>query len=155
MSSPQRDAWPEFERLWLRLLRELDGPETVILVEGSRDRRSLEGLGIHAPIRIVHAGTSLADVAASLSQRAQRVVVLTDWDRAGGQLAHRLEQLAKDGRRRVDLETRRELARALRGEIVHVEGLLRWAERKVQQFGFSLDEWLLAAGDGRRASPTG
>lgn len=134
------------------MLREFEGPGTVILVEGTRDRSALVGLGVRAPIRIVHGGLSLADLAASLTGRSRRVVILTDWDRSGGQLAHRLEMLVGDGRHRVDLETRRDLARALRGELVHVEGLLRWTERKLQKAGYTIEEWLQGATDTRRGS---
>ncbi|MCI4346872.1 MAG: hypothetical protein L3K07_09015 [Thermoplasmata archaeon] len=111
-------------------------------MEGEKDRRSLEALGIRAPVRVVHNGARLADVAGSLAGHARRVVVLTDWDAAGGRLARRLRDLLGDGRLYVDVETRRELANALRGEVVHVEGLRTWVRHRLEARGRTIDEWL-------------
>ncbi|MCI4342213.1 MAG: hypothetical protein L3K11_07570 [Thermoplasmata archaeon] len=138
----ERDAWPEFAELWERLRRDWLAPGTVILVEGEKDRRSVRSLGVTAPIQVVHDGESLASLAGTLAERAERVVVLTDWDGAGGQLARRLRELLSDGRLAVDLESRRRLAHALRGELVHVEGLRRWVEHRLQSRSDSLEEWL-------------
>jgi 5S rRNA maturation endonuclease (ribonuclease M5) len=137
-----REAWPEFAALWERLRREWNAPGTVLLVEGEKDRRSVAALGVAAPIRVVHDGGSLAALAGSLAGASRRVVVLTDWDAAGGRLARRLRELLSDGRVEVDLESRRRLSRALRSEVVHVEGLRGWAERRLALLGDTLEEWL-------------
>ncbi|HEV2449804.1 MAG TPA: hypothetical protein VGU43_05275, partial [Thermoplasmata archaeon] len=122
--------------------REWNVPGTVVLVEGENDRRSLSALGVSAPIRIVHNGESLAGLAGSISSGVRRVVVLTDWDAAGGRIARRMRELLADGRLEVDLDSRRRLSLALRAELVHVEGLHSWVERKLRLSGDSLDEWL-------------
>lgn len=137
-----REAWPAFAELWERLRREWNVPGTVLLVEGENDRRSLAALGVEAPIRTVHHGGSLAALAGSITIEARRVVVLTDWDAAGGRIARRLRELLSDGRVEVDLDSRRRLSLALRAELVHVEGLRGWAERKLRLKGDSLDDWL-------------
>jgi 5S rRNA maturation endonuclease (ribonuclease M5) len=95
-----------------------------------------------APVRVVHSGVRLADVAATLGASCRRVVILTDWDAAGGRLARRLRDLLGDGRLDVDLEVRRELARALRGEVAHVEGLRTWVGHRLEAQGRTIDEWL-------------
>jgi 5S rRNA maturation endonuclease (ribonuclease M5) len=138
----EKEAWPEFAVLWERLRREWNAPGTVLLVEGEKDRRSLAGLGVSAPIRMVHDGESLAALASSIASGSRRVVLLTDWDAAGGRLARRLKELLSDGRVEVDLEARRRLSLALRSEVVHVEGLRGWAERRLALLGDSLEEWL-------------
>lgn len=138
----EREAWPTFAELWERLRREWSVPGTVLLVEGENDRRSLTALGVSAPIRVVHNGEPLAALAGSISLGARRVVVLTDWDAAGGRIARRMRELLSDGRVEVDLDSRRRLSLALRTELVHVEGLRSWAERKLRLSGDSLEEWL-------------
>jgi 5S rRNA maturation endonuclease (ribonuclease M5) len=142
MAMEGREAWPEFADLWEKLRREWNAPGTVLLVEGEKDRRSVAGLGVVAPIRVVHDGESLSALANSIAGESRRVVVLTDWDAAGGRLARRLRELLSDGRVEVDLEARRRLSLALRAEVVHVEGLRGWAERRLALLGLSLEEWL-------------
>jgi 5S rRNA maturation endonuclease (ribonuclease M5) len=145
MSSAGREsAWREFLRLWDRIQTDSLDPGTVFLVEGERDRVALRRLGIRAPIQLVHCGRSLSEVALELSESGRHVVVLTDWDSEGGQLAYRFRSLLHDGRLTLDFDTRRRLAHALRGEVVHVEGLAHWANRMAERAGAPLDHWLPA-----------
>jgi 5S rRNA maturation endonuclease (ribonuclease M5) len=137
-----RVTFPEFWRVWRDVLQAMEAPGTLFLVEGQRDRRSLEGLGITCPIALVHRGRRLADVATHIAEGTQEVVVLTDWDSTGGELAHRLRELLDDGRFRVNLDFRRRIGIALRGEIVHLEGLGTWARRRAEETGAPLEEWI-------------
>jgi 5S rRNA maturation endonuclease (ribonuclease M5) len=137
----ERDpAWPEFVRLFLRLREESASGGAVVLVEGERDRRSLRSLGLSGPIELVHAGRTLSELAARLSRGKQRVVVLTDWDVAGGQLARKLREFLEAEAVGFDLEYRRRFARILRGEVVHVEGLNSWARRTAAEAGVPIDD---------------
>ncbi len=140
--SAVRVTFPSFWRVWRDVLEAMARPGTVLLVEGERDRRSVGQLGIDRAIELVHRGERLADVAHRLSTSTRHVIVLTDWDLAGGHLAHRLEQLLDDGRLAVDLDLRRRLGVALRGEVVHLEGLGGWARRRAEESGTPLEEWL-------------
>jgi 5S rRNA maturation endonuclease (ribonuclease M5) len=137
-----RATFPEFWRVWRTLLEELERPGTALLVEGERDRRSARALGVRADVHLVHRGARLPSVANGLTGATRRVVVLTDWDSAGGELARRLRQLLTDGRLEVDLDTRRRLGLALRGEVVHLEGLHGWARRRAEETGRPLEEYL-------------
>ncbi|HUI38862.1 MAG TPA: toprim domain-containing protein, partial [Thermoplasmata archaeon] len=85
------DAWPEFLRLWEWLESESRREGTAIVVEGERDRGSLRSLGIRGTIVLVHRGQRLSAVAHDLG-RAGRVIVLTDWDLPGGQIARKLRE---------------------------------------------------------------
>jgi 5S rRNA maturation endonuclease (ribonuclease M5) len=143
-----RDPWPDFVKLWQELLGEAESPGTVVLVEGERDRAALHALGVSGRIVLVHHGQSLSGVAREITEAGRRVIVLTDWDVEGGRLAQRLRELLHDGRLELDLDYRRRLARTLRGEIVHVEGLSGWANRMAQKVGLTLDEWLRVLRDG-------
>jgi 5S rRNA maturation endonuclease (ribonuclease M5) len=146
------EAWPEFQKLWARFLDECEDAGTVIVVEGERDRASLRRLHVPARIVALHHGRSTSEVAEELAHGTRRLVVLTDWDTKGGRLAQRLREHLAAQPLWLDLDFRRRLARALRGEIVHVEGLAGWARRSAEGNGETLETWLaqLAAerGDG-------
>jgi len=120
-------VFDEFWELWTRLLSDSSAPGTVVVVEGERDRRSLRRLGLRGPIVLVHRGRTLSETAHDLAEHARRTVILTDWDTEGGHLAQRLKEFLGTGRSGADLEHRRRLARVLRGELAHVEGLYGWA----------------------------
>ncbi len=135
-----RSSWPRFLQLWERLCQETENPGTVIVVEGDRDRAILRSLGIRGRILLLHNGQRLGTLAQQLGDSGARVVVLTDWDRAGGHLAHRLADLLPPAA--IDLDFRRRLARALQGEVAHVEGLAAWARRMAERAGAPLEHWL-------------
>jgi 5S rRNA maturation endonuclease (ribonuclease M5) len=135
-------AWPEFVRVFSRLREESASGGVVVLVEGERDRRSLRRLGISGPIALVHGGGTLSALAAQLARGGKTVVVLTDWDTEGGHLAQRLRDFLTADAVGLDLEYRRKLAKALRGEVVHVEGLHGWARRTAEAVGVPLESAL-------------
>jgi|GEM_PF-305178 len=135
-------AFGEFLELWGRLRAETEKEGTVVVVEGERDRRSLRRLGITGTVALVHRGDSMSGTAARLAQRSRHVIVLTDWDNAGGQFARRLKGFLEAEPLTFDLEYRRRLARILRGELVHVEGLHGWARRLAERQGGTLDQFL-------------
>ncbi|MGI0133203.1 MAG: toprim domain-containing protein [Thermoplasmata archaeon] len=132
-------SWDEFYELWSDFLEDLHRAGTIVVVEGERDRASLEKLGVRAPIRLVHGGRTLARLAESLSGPGHRVVVLTDWDGEGGHLAQRLKEFLGHGEIVLDLDFRRRLAHVVRGEIVHVEGLAGWVRRLAEREGTSIE----------------
>lgn len=84
----------------------------------------------------------------TLSDPRRRIIVLTDWDREGGHLAHRLLELLGAEGVSVDRDFRRRLARALRGEVAQVEGLAGWAHRAAEREGAPFDQWFPGAADG-------
>lgn len=135
----------EFLELWGRLRTESQREGTVVVVEGERDRRSLRRLGLPGAILLVHRGDSLAATAQHLARHSRHVVVLTDWDSEGGQFARRLKGFLEAEPLTFDLEYRRRLARILRGELVHVEGLHGWARRLAERQGGTLDHFLRQA----------
>ncbi len=132
----------EFLDLWAKLRADSDEAGTVVVVEGARDRRALQRLGLGGAIALVHRGATLAGTAHALVGRGRRVIVLTDWDGEGGLLARRLKEFLAAERIDLDLEYRRRFARVLRGELVHVEGLYGWARRLAEAEGAVLEELL-------------
>ncbi len=146
------DPLDAFVELWLRLRADATDPGTVVVVEGARDRRALRRLGLPGRIVAVHRGRTLSGTAQALVGSSRRVILLTDWDTEGGHFAHRLKEFLTADRPVLDLEYRRRLARILRGELVHVEGLHGWARRQADRRGTPL-ELLLESDDG--PGPTG
>lgn len=145
---PRVEAWPEFLRIWQELIESSAAPGTFVVVEGERDRAALKKLRIPGPIVLVHHGRTLSEVAHELARSARRVVVLTDWDTEGGHLAHRLREFLEALPLELDLDVRRRLARVLRGELVHVEGLAGWARRTSELTGRPIDVALEEIVDG-------
>jgi 5S rRNA maturation endonuclease (ribonuclease M5) len=136
------DALDEFVELWQKLRTECAAPGTVVVVEGERDRRSVARLGLPATILLLHGGRTLSSTAERLVRTGRRVVVLTDWDTEGGHLAHRLAEFLTPEPLELDLDTRRRLARVLRGELAHVEGLYGWARRLAEKQGDAIETLL-------------
>jgi|SRR3990170_5176970 len=100
-----------------------------VIVEGERDRKALEALGIRGDIRVVNRGTSLFRLCEDLAREDRGAIILTDWDERGGRLARQLRDgLAANGVR-YDDEIRARLARLCRKEIAAVEELRAYVER--------------------------
>ncbi len=99
-----------------------------MIVEGERDERSLRDLGVEGPI-VRAARRPALEVAEEAARDYKDLVVLTDWDRAGEELARRIERHLLPTRARVDLDTRERLKRMVRREIKDVESLSSFVER--------------------------
>lgn len=113
-----------------------------MVVEGARDRRAVRRLGWSGPVVMVHRGRPISATASGLAAARGKVIVLTDWDTEGGHLARRLRDFLDAEAIRLDLDYRRRLARILRGELTHVEGLFGWARRQAERRGEPLDRLL-------------
>ena len=109
-------------------LRERDA-HTAILVEGDRDVRALGDLGVPGPIVKLNAGESLLNMCESLARRYDAIVLLTDWDTKGEQLAMRLRANLERTAVRVDTLPRERLGRLVRPEVSAVEALAPLVER--------------------------
>ncbi len=112
----------------IQKLREL-GPETAVIVEGKKDTRTLRFLGITCPIEEVNRGESLVVFAEKMAKRYSHFIVLTDWDRSGGQIARHLKDFFHGFPVELDEEIRRELANLTTKEIRTVEGLRNYVRR--------------------------
>ena len=106
----------------LEVLRERDA-RAAILVEGERDVRALELLGVPGPIVKLNAGESLLNMCELLARRYGAIVLLTDWDAKGEELAGRLKANLERSAVRVDTGPRDKLGRLARPEVSAVEEL--------------------------------
>lgn len=105
----------------LKQLREINENETIV-VEGDKDRDALRRFGIKN-ITVLNGGSSIVETAEMLSRSFEKVYIMTDWDRKGGQLGRALsKQLTALG---VDFSTeeRRKLASLCKKDIKDVESL--------------------------------
>jgi len=143
-------AYEEFVELWGRLLDEARAAATIV-VEGERDRRAVRRLGWAGPVVLLHRGRPISATASGLLASRGKVIVLTDWDTEGGHLARRLRDFLEAEEVSLDLEYRRRLARILRGELTHVEGLFGWARRQAERAGEPIERLTAGADD----DPTG
>ncbi|UCC94068.1 MAG: DNA primase [Thermoplasmata archaeon] len=126
-TSRDRERLESVERV-LDELRERD-PGVAIIVEGHRDVASLTGLGVPPPIIKLNQGVSLLNLAEDLAREYDAFIVLTDWDRKGGQLASRLEAHFRSTGASVDVDTRRRLKMTLPYQIHDIESLQGHVER--------------------------
>jgi 5S rRNA maturation endonuclease (ribonuclease M5) len=94
-----------------------------IIVEGSRDVKALRDLGVEGMIQAVNTGNSIVNLCESLSSEHDRFIILTDWDRKGGQIAHQLERGFESCDVKRDMSVRANIARLTKKEIKDVEGL--------------------------------
>lgn len=102
--------------------------EAPVVVEGTRDVRALRALGILGEIVTLHRGVSLFHLCERLAARHREVVILTDWDVRGGQLARRLRDgLAANGVR-YDDDLRARVAHLCRKDVKAVEDLHGYVE---------------------------
>ncbi len=119
---------PESLEELIASLIEASAEGAAIIVEGIRDECSLRDLGVKGPI-VRAARRPALEVAEEAARDFKEIVILTDWDRAGEELAKKMELHLQGTVARVDLETRERLKRMVRREIKDVESLSRFVER--------------------------
>ena len=117
------------------ILEELESrPEDVVLlVEGRRDRGALNLLGVRGEIIQVQTSDGILGIAEDLALRHKKAVILTDWDRKGGQLCLLLKNALKANSVDFEANTRSRLVRIVSGEIKDVESLPSFFSRLVAQ----------------------
>ncbi len=120
------------ERLLIDILTQIEKkhPSIIIIVEGLRDERVLRNLGILAPIIRTQAGRlrpDLVDDIAEAAGKSGEVLILTDYDQEGIELAKFIES---------ELEPRKVIVlRGLRLRIRNAMGNWRCIEELVALFG--------------------
>jgi 5S rRNA maturation endonuclease (ribonuclease M5) len=105
-----------------------------IIVEGQRDRLALRNLGASGPV-IMASSKSIMAMAEDVARQYQEIVVLTDWDEKGEEMALQIEQHLRHTRSYANLEIRSRLSRLVKKEIKDVESLSYYMERMREQYG--------------------
>lgn len=98
-------------------------PNAVILIEGRKDRAALTCLGIGGDIIQVQGAGGIFGVAEELARQGKEAIILTDWDRKGGQLAELLRNALKANGVRYDDQLRAKLSMLSKKEIKDIESL--------------------------------
>ena len=116
-----KDTLEEIECLLLELKERPD--RTVILVEGRKDRLALACLGVGGDIVQVQDARGIFGVAEELARQGKEAIILTDWDRKGGQLAELLRNALRANGVRYDDRIRARLSMLSKKEIKDIESL--------------------------------
>jgi dTMP kinase len=103
--------------------------DTPIIVEGKRDVLALRMLGITNNVVSMNKGVSIFSLAESMARAHRQVIVLTDWDRRGGQLARMLKDAFAANGVSVNDEFRTSIVILSKKEIKDIESLPRFMER--------------------------
>jgi dTMP kinase len=123
------NAEERYEEVLLALdeLRDLSQRMPVV-VEGERDVAALRALGIGGSILPLHSGVSVFRVCERIASDHTEAVILTDWDRRGGQLARLLAEGLEANGVRHNTDVRARLARLCKKDVKDVEGLHRFVD---------------------------
>lgn len=103
-------------------LKELSA-DHVILVEGRKDREALAYLGISGDVFQIQSSGGPSVAAEYVESRGGKAVILTDWDRRGGNLAAALRDILGRDNPDIDGSVREDLSRLSRHYIKDVEAL--------------------------------
>lgn len=103
-------------------LKELSA-DHVILVEGRKDREALAYLGISGDVFQIQSSGGPSAAAEYVESRGGKAVILTDWDRRGGNLAAALRDILGRDNPDIDSSVREDLSRLSRHYIKDVEAL--------------------------------
>ncbi|WP_321210932.1 toprim domain-containing protein [Methanothermobacter sp. DP] len=111
-----------------------------ILIEGRKDEEALRELGVEGPfIKVSGSMMGLSEIALRAA-RASRVIILTDFDRKGSELAKRLYTDIQSLGANPDLRIRRRLMGMTRRYIKDIQSLPSYIERlKLEVCPYPLD----------------
>jgi 5S rRNA maturation endonuclease (ribonuclease M5) len=119
--------YDELEELISSLL-EASSEGTAIIVEGRRDERALRSLGLRGPVILASRRSALA-LAEEASRSYKKIILLTDWDEKGDEMARGLDLYLRSAGLHADLDIRSKLKRLVKKEIKDVESLDLYVER--------------------------
>lgn len=100
-----------------------------VIVEGARDIHAMRELGIDGIVQAVNTGNSIMNLCESLCSEHDRFIIMTDWDKRGGRIAHQLERGLESCDAKYDSKLRAQIARLTKKEIKDVEGLPSYLDR--------------------------
>jgi 5S rRNA maturation endonuclease (ribonuclease M5) len=108
-----------------------------IIVEGMRDERALRALGISGPVIMASRRSALL-LAEDAARRYREIVILTDWDLKGDEMAQKIDQYLRMAGVRPDVDIRSRLKKLVKKEIKDVESLSLYVERMRELNGKAL-----------------
>ena len=108
-------------------------PDSVILVEGMRDRGALTILGVRGEMVQVQSSDGIMSVAERLARDGRKAIIMTDWDRKGGQLSRLLRNALEANAVPYDERLRQRLVIVAKQDIKDVQSLPSLYSRLVQE----------------------
>jgi len=112
----------------LEELRELS-QDHIILVEGLKDKKALVSIGIEGDVFMTQSEGGPIKAAEYVSENGGKAVILTDWDRRGGTIAHELENQLSSLGVEYDTRIRAKLSFLCKKDIKDIESLSKLMER--------------------------
>jgi len=147
MRAPAQVRFEELQKLIQRLNDEAENG-SLIVVEGVRDKKSLQSMGLRGRIACIQSSRRSTLSFAEQLDGEKNVIILMDFDRQGVFLANRLSRLLNVQSIHANLVLWRELRSLTRSDIRSIEELPRLHERLQQEVQFHRS----AVADGRRHS---
>jgi dTMP kinase len=108
-------------------------PEDVILVEGMRDRGALTILGVRGEMIQVQSSDGIFAIAERLAREKKKAIIMTDWDRKGGQLSRLLKNALTSNAVPYDDRLRQRLVVVAKQDVKDVQSLPSLYSRLVQE----------------------
>ncbi len=112
---------------------------SILLVEGQKDRIALSALDVKGEVWQVKGGDSIFQIAENLVKERKRAVILTDWDRKGGQLCRLLKNALKANGVEYDDTLRMKFVKIAKSEVKDVQGLPSLYSRLVAETQRKID----------------
>jgi len=113
--------------LFIRNLNDECKNGALVVVEGQRDARALESIGFKGNLLLLCHHNSFVKLA-SEAEGYKKTILLLDLDRKGRELTKRAAIILQENDGKIDLFFRKELIKATKGKIRHVEGLSRFSD---------------------------
>lgn len=105
-----------------------------VIVEGRHDEMALRALGLSGPV-IMASHRRALDLAEEAARSFSAIVLLTDWDSKGDEMARNIELHLRSMGSRPDTGLRSRLKKLVKKEIKDVESLSLYMERMREQYG--------------------
>lgn len=135
MRAPAQVRFEELQKLIQRLSDEAENG-SVIVVEGVRDKKSLESMGIRGRIVCIQSSRRSTFSFAEQLDGEKNVIILMDFDRQGVYLANRLSRVLNSQSIHANVVLWRELRGLTRSDLRSIEELPRLYERLQNEVQF-------------------
>jgi len=123
-------------------MREITEGGGIVIVEGKRDKASLSDLGIKNCVKLP-LNKSILNFLEYIARQDKDVIIMTDWDSKGEELAKRIEDNLKSMDVLPDLNIRKRIRDLVCKDIKDVESLNRYLLKMVyQEFRITTEQFL-------------
>jgi len=123
-------------------MKELTDTGGVVIVEGRKDEESLSELGVKNCLRLP-LNESILTFSEFIAKQNKNVIIMTDWDDKGEELAKRIASNLKNMDISPDLSIRRKIKNLVCKDIKDVESLNKYLIKKVyKEFRITTEQFL-------------